>query len=203
MGFGDADEIPSALNLHLLKHCEMAGPSVDIGSWFAWGRLDRAFRPDWPVPGHPWTLGDPTFWTLQSAASYARRSPGSFPTRMRGRSSHYLLGGIHLTDNPYLPFLLLKTIACTECGDESQRLIRKLSDCFQGTACHGLDNETIIERLMQMVNRSFQHTGPRIMDVADSATHDKLGGAFFVPWYIQCYPDRYPGWFGKVDGRLM
>jgi hypothetical protein len=103
VGFGDADEIPSSHNIHLLKHCKMAGPSVDIGSWFSWGRFDRAFRPDWPVPGHPWTLGDPTYWTLQSAMAFDK--DGVFPSRMREKSGKFLLGGVHMTDNPYPPFL--------------------------------------------------------------------------------------------------
>ena len=120
MGFGDADEIPSAGNVELLKHCEMAGPSADIGVWFAWGRLDKAFRPDWPVPGHPWTLGDPTYWVLQNATAYGKN--GRFPSRMRGTSGNYLLGGVHMTDNPYPPFLLAKIITCTECGEEGLQL---------------------------------------------------------------------------------
>lgn len=32
VGFGDTDEIPARSNVQLLRHCEMAGASVDIGS---------------------------------------------------------------------------------------------------------------------------------------------------------------------------
>ena len=32
VGFGDADEIASRENVNLLRYCEMAGPSVEIGS---------------------------------------------------------------------------------------------------------------------------------------------------------------------------
>lgn len=202
VGFGDADEIPSARNLHLLKHCEMAGPSVDIGVWFAWGRLDRAFKPDWPVPGHPWTLGDPTYWTLQSAMSYATTNAGAFPSRMRGTSGHYLLGGVHMTDNPYPPFTLIKMITCTECGDDSQQLFRKLRDCFEGSACTGLDDEAVIKKLMRMLDRSPQDNNPRLVNVGPT-TQGNLGEAYYVPWYVKCHPERYPGWYGKVDGRLM
>jgi len=121
VGFGDVDEIPSRHDIQLLKRCKMAVPSVDIGAWFAWSRLDRAFQSDWPVPGHTWTLGDPTYWTLGSVMAYANAAEDAFPTRMRGRSGRYLLGGIHMTDNAYSPFLLAKTIACTECGEVNKR----------------------------------------------------------------------------------
>ncbi len=68
IGFGDTDEIPSRHTIHLLKHCQWRnnGP-VDIGIWFPMGLVDQAFRTDFPVPGYPYTLGDPTFWTLRQA----------------------------------------------------------------------------------------------------------------------------------------
>lgn len=200
MGFGDADEIPSSRTIHLLKQCEMAGPSVDVGVWFAWGRLDRAFKPDWPVPGHPWTLGDPTFWTLQSATAYASGAEEAFPSRMRGKSGHFLLGGVHMTDNAYPPFLLAKIIACTECGEASKETLRKLGDCFSGEACKGLDNDQLIRNVMQILDRSVHFAG-RISDVETAKRH--LGEAYYLPWYTECYPDKFPGWFGKIDDRLF
>ena len=201
VGFGDADEIPSSRNVLVLRHCDMAGPSVDIGSWFAWGRVDRAFRPDWPVPGHPWTLGDPTYWTLRSALAYSNGSSDQFPSRMRGTSGHYLLGGVHMTDNPYPPFLLAKSIACTECGEEGSKLFQAMHDCFVGSACEGLDDKGVIQKLMQMLDRSV-HQSERMAGVRDGAIH-MLGEAYYVPWYIECYPRRFPGWFGGVDARLL
>ncbi len=130
LGFGDVDEIPSRENVNLLRHCEFAEPSIDIGSWFAWTRIDTAFRPDWPVPGHSWTLGDPTFWTLASATEFAKDGT-NHPSRMRGKSSHFLLGGIHMTDNGYLPFFLAKRIACSECGDHVIGILRELGAYYE------------------------------------------------------------------------
>lgn len=200
VGFGDTDEIPSSLNVHLLKHCELAGPSVDIGSWFAWGRLDRAFKPDWPVPNNPWTLGDPTYWTLRSAQAYAEAAEGRYPSRMRGTSGHYLLGGIHMTDNPYLPFLLAKTMACTECGEDGTRLMTTLRDCFADGACREPGDEQFAAKLLQIVDRSSHHAD-RIVDIRSAKR--RLGDAYYVPWYIICHPDRFPAWFGETDGRLI
>lgn len=199
VGFGDTDEIPSSHNIHLLKHCEMAGPSIDIGSWFAWGKLDRAFRPDWPVPNSPWTLGDPTYWTLRSAMAFADVADGQYPSRMRGTSGHYLLGGIHMTDNSYLPFLLAKTISCTECGEEGKQILTALHDCFIEGACRGLNYEELMAKLLQIMDRSYHHID-RIVDV--SKAKKRLGDAYYVPWYIECYPGRFPAWFGEMDERL-
>lgn len=206
VGFGDTDEIPSSHNIHLLKHCEMAGPSVDIGSWFSWGRLDRAFGPDWPVPNNPWTLGDPTYWTLRSAQDYAdasayvkREHPQSdYPSRMRGTSGHYLLGGIHMTDSLYPPFSIAKFIACTECGEQSTITVRKLYDCFVGDACRGMNNKERLRKLTSILDRSAVFAG-RVMDL-DAVKRD-IGEAYYVPWYVECHPDRFPTWFGELDWR--
>lgn len=176
----------------------MAGPSVDIGAWFAWGGLDRAFKPDWPVPGHPWTLGDPTYWTVRSATAYD--DDGVFPTRMRGTSSKYLLGGVHMTDNPYPPFLLAKTIACTECGEANHRLFRGLRECFAGEACSELDDEELMQKLLQMLDRSKPFHS-RMKDIG--AANSELGDAYYIPRYMQCYPNAFPGWIGGIDQRLL
>ena len=112
VGFGDVDEIPSRDNVQYLRYCEMGVSSVDIGSWFAFGRLDLAFSGDHPIRGNPWTVGDPTYWTIAAA-----RVKGD-PSRMRGTSPAFLEGGIHMTDNGYLPFKITKFIACSDCGSD-------------------------------------------------------------------------------------
>ena len=50
---------------------------------------------------------------------------------MRGTSEKFLLGGIHMTDNGYLPFIMAKLIACTECGGSAAQLITELASYFQ------------------------------------------------------------------------
>ena len=57
IGFGDADEIASRENVQLLKHCHLKAPSIDIGIWFPFGRFDQAYKSDFPITGHPYTLG--------------------------------------------------------------------------------------------------------------------------------------------------
>ena len=58
IGFGDADEITSQKNIQLLKHCPLRSESLDIGMWFPFGRLDQAFKSDFPVSKkYKYTLG--------------------------------------------------------------------------------------------------------------------------------------------------
>ena len=207
LGFGDADEIPSSHNLHLLKHCEMAGPSVDIGIWFPWAKLDRAFKPLWwSVKGHPWTLGDPTYWTLRSALEHANAGVSreypipEYPSRMRGKSSHHLLGGAHLTENAYPPFSIAKVIACTECGEQSKVTFKQLSDCFVSDAGQSLTDEELVEKLVVILDRSV-YVGGRVVDLESAKA--EMGQAYHVPWFMECYPDKYPTWFGKLDRRVL
>lgn len=193
LGFGDVDEMPSRENVNLLRHCEFAGPSVDIGSWFAWGRLDLAFRPDWPVHGHPWTLGDPTYWTLAAATELAKDGI-EYPNRKRGYSDHYLLGGIHMTDNAYLPFILAKLIACTECGNELERLLQQLAGYFRKD-----DRST---DSMVALGEQFDSSTPsdsRFQKVVN--VRADLGAAYYVPWFMQCNVHRYASWYGELDSR--
>ena len=58
IGFGDADEITSRNNIQLLKYCPIKSKSLDIGIWFPFGRMDQAYRSDFPVSKkYKYTLG--------------------------------------------------------------------------------------------------------------------------------------------------
>ena len=57
IGFGDADEITSRRNIQLLKYCPLKSSSIDIGIWFPFGRMDQAYKSDFPIPNHAYTLG--------------------------------------------------------------------------------------------------------------------------------------------------
>ena len=194
VAFGDVDEIPSRHIVQLLRHCQMAGPSVDIGSWFAWKRIDRAFRPDWPVPGNSWTLGDPTYWTVASATKYGQDGI-KVPTRMRGKSGKFLLGGIHMTDNGYLPFILAKLIACSECGDSTAQLIEELAPYFDG-------RQVTRDALTELDNALDRSVSCRSRFEKIDDIKDVLGEAYYLPWFLECNPQRYPSWYGHVDNRL-
>lgn len=194
VGFGDVDEIPSRENVQLLRHCELAGPSVDIGSWFAPTRLSEAFRPDWPVPGNRWTLGDPTYWTVASATMFGQDG-AQYPSRMRGTSGKFLLGGIHMTDNGYAPFRMAKLIACTECKDSAARLMTDMATIFR-------DNQTKEETLARLDTYLNPVWPDRKRFVGGEEMIIRLGAAYYIPWFLQCNPERFSSWYGNLDSRL-
>ena len=58
IGFGDADEVASRNSIQLLKYCPLKSKSLDIGIWFPFGRLDQAYKTDFPVSKElKYTLG--------------------------------------------------------------------------------------------------------------------------------------------------
>lgn len=161
----------------------------------AWTRIDEAFRPDWPVPGNPWTLGDPTYWTVAAATDFGQDGT-KYPSRMRGTSGKFLLGGIHMTDNWHLPFIMAKLIACTECADNAAHLIRKLATFFQ-------EGNATMESLWEIdkaLDRSqpLKSWIPKVPNIREA-----LGAAYYLPWFLRCNPERYPSWYGKQDNRLQ
>lgn len=187
VGFGDTDEIAWRENIQLLKYCGFDGRSLDIGIWFPFGRIDQAFKPDWPVSGKEFTLGDPTFYTLDGAM---KMSDGT-PNRMRGKSGPYLLGGIHMTHYGYLPFQLVKHMTATEYGVGSADRIREWANKL------GKDNVEIIEREMAQTPQGHMW---RVLDVKQ--VWDQLKDIAKLPWFYDCNRKRYPVWEGLHDPRL-
>jgi hypothetical protein len=185
VSFGDTDEVPSRLNMYKLKHCEMSSDQVDIGIWFPWGDIKTAFKPDWPVRGHPYTLGDPTVYTIGKA-----KLSGN-PTRQRGRSGSFLLGGMHMTQYNFMPYIAIKYLTMTE---TSQEWARKLLSAMKkvGISPFELQNEMYQEYYMLFSSRV-----KNLENAPDSM--DKIA---VVPWFLECNLKRYPGWVGEFDERL-
>lgn len=118
------------------------------------------------------------------------------PTRLRGKSGHYLLGGVHLTDPPYLPFLLAKIIACTECGDGFTARLPLL--------VQHLENATAAS--VRALQRRLNRFGPRHKDLIFpvTAVPKQLEGIYHVPWYLERLAGRYAYWWdpGRGEPRL-
>ncbi|KAI9349742.1 hypothetical protein BDR26DRAFT_852703 [Obelidium mucronatum] len=192
IAFGDIDEIASLHNLRLLKHCYLRSSPVDIGIWFTMGRLTEGFASDFPIRGHPFTLGDPTFFLFGHATEYERVEK-SHPTRLRGRSQHFLLGGAHLTNYGFLPYQMLRAISCSECGLDADRLLRWNSYIKKGKIQElELDwSRELFEPHRKMEPKRFksiQAIGPEIVS---------------IPWFLQCNLDRFPMWRGVNDRRIL
>jgi len=188
IGFGDADEVASRLNVHLLKYCEIEGP-VDIGIWYPLGLLDQAYKPDFPLPGHEFTLADPAYWPLKSA----KNGNHEYPSRTRGKAGRYLLGGIHMTTPRYLPFLIMKYVTCTEC--DSKISIARLSQF--------VISKNVLEMEMTWGEEASNPLREylRIFKISD-VEPKLLENIVHIPWFLDCNRDRYPYWDGKHDTRL-
>ena len=185
IGMGDTDEIPSRNNIHLLKHCEIAGP-VDIGIWYPMSRITQAFKTDFPVPDNEYTYGDPTFWPLSYAKSYS-----GTPTRLRGKSGRYLLGGMHMSDHPYLPFLMVKSFTCSECADRTM-LVKKIADFIRQNDVYAMETY-----FASFVSSQFKERLTNIDKIQEKIKYVRV-----LPWFYSCNKDRYGYWESKHDLRL-
>lgn len=190
VGFGDTDQVANRLNIHLLRHCVPIADSVDIGIWFPSGRIDNAFRTDFPVSGHPYSLGDPTFMTL--ARVERLMSSGTTATRVRGTSGQFLLSGMHMTRHQYVPFMMLEPITCTECGWKDPAFVKEVQQVMTSGSMARIEEYWIRFHLDRLVHRTIP-----LKDLPESER-----ALVYVPWFLACQPDRYPYWTGRHDFRL-
>lgn len=204
----------------------MKGSSIDIATWFAWARIDQAFASDWPVPHHPYTYGDPSYFTLASAQAKKGLRP---PTRLKGLSGSYLLGGIHMSGKTkekwvvYLgglsPLMLIIPVPCTPLltyprTDHSYLpyLFLKLITCtecadefldyFPSLQTHLMQptHESIRElELSLQRSRGFEK---RMIDPKELLLLEEEKAIVYYPWYYKCNTAMYPMWEYKHDTRL-
>jgi hypothetical protein len=191
IGLGDTDEIASRRNVELVKHCAMGTKSLDVGIWFPFGNIGYAFRSDFPVRGHPYTLGDPTFWTFASATEYHRLTKKR-PTRMRGKSMSYLLGGLHMSHYSYLPPRIIKSLTASESINARNILWDGLAKAFNS------NNLTAWEANIAL---PYGHPNPKVKPLSEIPAK-LLEGIVYHPWFYECNRARYPRWEWKSDSRL-
>ncbi|KAN0026450.1 hypothetical protein ACTFIV_007435 [Dictyostelium citrinum] len=189
IGFGDTDEISARINLHLIKNCQFRNgvEMVDIGIWFPYGPINQVFKPYYSVPNNPYTLGDPTYYTIKKAKSTKA------PSRNRGRSGYYMLGGMHMTHYGYLPFQMVKYLSCTECGIRNETHVKNFSDDIQNG------------RIQQLELRLLETKSDHAYKVQDISTMDDFfrKEVAILPWFYNCNRNRYPVWERKNDPRLF
>lgn len=184
INFADADEVTSRNNMHLMKHCQPIKLPVDSGIWFPMGRVDRAFRTDWPTAAGSYTYGDPTFQNLTNFVGLGR-----------GRSGPYLLGGMHMSDYNYLPFRLLKVVSNSDSTGIPESWIELLK--------HG-EVAKLVEGLSNMEATVFPAAWrARIISLTElyqlSPDYRQM---VYLPWFLEGNHQRFPLWFGQDDPRL-
>ena len=200
IGFGDADEITNRLNIHRLRYCRLKSSVFDIGSWFAFGELKHAFASDFPVIGHPYTIGNPTYWKFGKAKNFHQ----SYPTYQRGNSGGYLLGGAHLTHYSYIPYLLIKSLTATE-ADKSFGKIRSIVEKISSNDIN-TNSKSVLNLIVRKLD-GFMKMVPstRFVEVQKLVKRESnYAEVMIVPWFLKCNPERYPSWYGHYDDlRLL
>ena len=79
-------------------------------------------------------------------------------------------------------------------------MIGKLGDCILGKPFQNLTVEQFICKFEKILNRSATRTA-RITDA--NKVKAEIGDAYYVPWYVECHSERFPGWFGEADNRVV
>jgi hypothetical protein len=198
VGFGDTDEIASRYNIHLLKYCYWRDRNpVDVGIWFPMGRINQAFRPDWPVPGHRYSLGDPTFHVFGQAVKTTKKSRRQqyYPSRNRGHSPNFIVGGMHMSHYGYLVYQLLKETTCTECGTRIE-FLNVLAETVRSGEWKGL------ELASSQVGDEFQGRVSLLDNLWDT-DNKKRQQLVYLPWFYDCNRQRYSMWEGQPDSRTF
>ena len=178
--------------MFLLKNCRLQDyiTHIDIGSTMVVGSVDRVFKSDFPVGGdkYPYTLGDPTFYRLSSAMLSF-----DIPSRRRGKSPHFLLGGTHMTEYEYIPFLLLKRLSCTEC-DLTHSGIKTIHDSLSS-----------ITALMDLVEPMSIKSGFKGRFNTSNEVSEEIQDHYILPWFLTCNADRFPSWTNQtaIDSRII
>lgn len=174
----------------MFKYCEIKQVSVDFGIWFPFGHINQTFKSDYPVVDHPYTLGDPTYYTLASAKATAKKL-NAYPNRRRGHSNNFILGGIHMTHYGYLPFQLVKYLTATESSLRTLKDLEKLSKYLK------IGDIRTMEADFAATPKNFTS---RIKAV--DLSNKEMKEICVLPWFYDCNRARYPVWEGGHDTRL-
>lgn len=183
IGFGDADEIPSRKAVAALKQCTGTIDAIDVASIFFYGDYDTVFPTDWPVSVNRYSYGDPTFFTIRSAKAYeaARRDT---PSRRKGQGSSYMVGGAHISPYMYLSLVINKFLVATE---------------YTMSQIPDKPVDEVDAYFTELVTRDLRAQG-RLVSAKDVKAQIK--DIHFIPWFIECNPDRFPRFYKKKDPRV-
>jgi len=182
----DTDEVMSRDALHKLRWCELASKGPISGAlWMPVGNLNLAHRPDFAVSDRPHSFALPSIYRWEDIAE-GRREGRRLQANYPGPRDHYVLGGIHMTNLAYLPNSLLKEITATE--------YRRSITSFYN---NHFTIEDLNEQQMMVYNLDTKPFWKSLVD--DIATVEDISKK--LPWFLECNPDRFPYWFGKLDPR--
>ena len=140
----------------------------------------------------PTTKGDPTFYRWKDAVALPSNT---YPTRKRGKSGCFLLGGIHLTYYTYTPYIMLRMLSATECGAWTKETIQTH---FTGP----LKSNLVTKSLEGIENFYHRRATNKHLKLIKNVKHN-LTSIVLHPWFYLCNKSRYPAWEGKHDSRVF
>lgn len=113
------------------------------------------------------------------------------PSRKRGRSGHFMLGGIHMTHYGYLPFQIVKEVTASEGG------LRSLSKLQNFTKYLKTGDIVTMEKSL-----GATPTVHKRKIVAVNLNNPEMKEICMLPWFYDCNRNRYPVWEDGHDTRL-
>lgn len=194
LGFGDVDEVPNRDNVAYFKYCELPGDPIDVGIWFPFDGINTVFKTDHYIEGHPITLGDPTFWTLGKAMKHFNDT-GKHPSRMRGKSGTFILGGTHLSRYAYPPFQMIKVLTGTEANWTNLKLVVEAGFWYsQGNITNG-------NSVLNTIPFNLQLRVTRLEEFRKQ-NENEVNSVVKLPWFLKANINRYPAFNKMYDSRL-
>ena len=185
----DVDEILSRRALHQLKWCETSSDLLSGALWMPLGNLNWALRTGFPVHEKPHTFGLPTIYKwkdIMSKKFKGRRLQIEHPGKVNKK---YISGGIHMTNPAYIPLAILKELTATE------------DDFYGGYINTAYLLNMTIEDINYEQDRYFKLDGRTCWLENIDSIEDAHDVEKYVPWFLDCNPNRYPYWYGKTEPR--
>ena len=185
----DVDEIMSRQALSSLKWCETSSDLLTGALWMPLGNLQWALRTGFPVHEKPHTFALPTIYKWKDIINKkykGKRLQIEYPEKPIKK---YISGGIHMTNIAYMPLAILKELSATE------------DDFYGGYINSAYLLNMTLEDINSEQNRYFNLEGrscwlENVDNITDSKDVEK-----YVPWFLDCNPNRYPYWYGKAEPR--
>jgi len=180
---GNADEVISRAAIHSLLNCHLVSSPVTGALWFPLGDPNLAFKSDFPVKGHPYTFAMPAIFRW---SDFSKSSDGWRFTKATTAGTHYVQGGVHLSNPSFLPNALLKELTAT-------------TNTLNLTKFFNLNHKLEeLDRQQELLHSLANHQNWKKRTVPVSSVKDLVAE---LPWWLKCNPYRFPYWQGWPDPR--
>ena len=186
----DVDEIMSREALHKLQWCETSADVISGALWMPMGNLRKALRSHFPVLGRPHTFSMPTIYKWKSIKENKFDGKRLFNLTYTGK---YVSGGLHMTNNAFIPTALLKELSATE--DDFYSGFINTDFLFSMTA------EDLAREQDRLYNFQYQQCLAEFSDEVEMAPDVEQ----YVPWYLDCNKVGHTLWYldcNKVEQTL-